>query len=116
MGIDKVQLQQVLLNLIVNACDAVSAAGAARREVVITTALEEDGAVRVCVSDNGVGVPPDAEERIFQPFFTTKPNGLGLGLPICRNIVTALGGRLWVARNAGSGMTFCFTLPERAAG
>ena len=96
---DRIQLQQVLLNLILNACDAMSANPPARRHLTLATA-HRDGAVRISVSDTGCGLPPDAE-RMFEPFYTTKTHGLGLGLSICRSIVTAHKGRLWAeARSA----------------
>jgi two-component system, LuxR family, sensor kinase FixL len=108
---DHIQLQQVLLNLILNACDAMSANPPAGRQLTVATA-HRDGAVRISVSDTGCGLPSDVE-RIFQPFYTTKKHGLGLGLPICRSIVTAHKGRLWAeARDgAGCGATFHVELP-----
>jgi two-component system, LuxR family, sensor kinase FixL len=117
---DHIQLQQVLLNLILNACDAMSANPPAGRQLTVATAHRDD-AVRISVSDTGSGLPPDAE-RIFQPFYTTKKHGLGLGLPICRSIVTAHNGRLWAeapatarvppaATTASRGATFHVELP-----
>jgi PAS domain S-box-containing protein len=115
VGGDRVALQQVLLNLIVNACDAMRLDGSAQRQLTVTTALEGGSAVRIEIADRGVGIPPDRLERVFEPFFTTKEQGLGLGLMICRSIVTAHGGRLWAANNADRGATFCFTLPTQRA-
>jgi C4-dicarboxylate-specific signal transduction histidine kinase len=109
---DRVQLQQVLLNLIVNGCDAMAGSAAAHRELVVSTDLADDECIRVCVTDRGPGIAQAHAERMFEPFFTTKSHGLGLGLAICRNIMAAHGGRLWATNDAGSGMTFCFTLPE----
>ena len=110
---DYIQLQQVLLNLILNACDAMAANPLAGRHLSVATA-HRDGAVRISVSDTGCGLPPDAE-RIFEPFYTTKKHGLGLGLSICRSIVTAHKGRLWAASNEGAavspGATFYLELP-----
>ena len=110
---DHIQLQQVLLNLILNACDAMSANPPAGRQLTVATA-RRDSAVRISVSDTGCGLPPDAE-RIFEPFFTTKKQGLGLGLPICRSIVTAHKGRLWAEAGQASaispGATFHLELP-----
>ena len=99
---DHIQLQQVLLNLILNACDAMSANPPVGRQLTVATA-HRDGAVRISVSDTGCGLPPDAE-RIFEPFYTTKKHGLGLGLPICRSIVTAHKGRLWAEANVAAGV------------
>ena len=97
---DHIQLQQVLLNLILNACDAMAANPPASRHLTLATA-HRDGAVRISVSDTGCGLPPDAA-RIFEPFYTTKTQGLGLGLSICRSIVRAHKGRLWAeARGPG---------------
>ena len=98
---DHIQLQQVLLNLILNACDAMSANPTAARHLTVATA-HRDGAVRISLSDTGCGLPPDVE-RIFDPFYTTKKHGLGLGLPICRSIVTAHKGRLWAEAQATAG-------------
>ena len=98
---DYIQLQQVLLNLILNARDAMSANPPAGRHLTLATA-HADGAVRISVSDTGCGLPPDVD-RIFEPFYTTKKQGLGLGLPICRSIVTAHKGRLWADANAAAG-------------
>jgi PAS domain S-box-containing protein len=107
---DRVGLQQVLLNLIVNACDAMKLNEPARRHLTVTTALDGEGAVEVAIADCGGGIPADAVERVFEPFFTTKEHGLGLGLAICRSIVAAHGGRLWAINNADHGATFCFAL------
>jgi PAS domain S-box-containing protein len=108
---DRIQLQQVLLNLILNACDAMAASPPEGRQLVLATA-HRDGTVRVSVSDNGSGLPPDPE-RVFEPFHTTKKHGLGLGLSICRSIITAHKGRLWAETRgaAGSGATFHIELP-----
>jgi C4-dicarboxylate-specific signal transduction histidine kinase len=108
---DRVQLQQVLLNLVLNACDAMAATPAAARQVIVATAADLPEGVRVSVSDFGPGVPADKIDRLFEPFFTSKPDGLGLGLTICRSIVTAHGGRLWLANNPDRGATFHFVLP-----
>jgi C4-dicarboxylate-specific signal transduction histidine kinase len=105
---DRVQLQQVLLNLILNASDAMAANPPAQRHLTIATA-HRDGLVRISVSDTGCGLPAEPE-RIFEPFYTTKKEGLGLGLPICRSIVTAHQGRLWAEARAATGAP-----PEAAA-
>jgi C4-dicarboxylate-specific signal transduction histidine kinase len=109
---DRVQLQQVLLNLILNAGDAMAANPPADRHLTIAAA-HCDGRVCISVSDTGCGLPPDAE-RIFEPFYTTKEEGLGLGLPICRSIVGAHNGRLWAEANMAAtsrGTTFHVELP-----
>lgn len=107
---DHVQLQQVLLNLILNANDAMAAHPPAARRLGIATA-RADGMVRVSVTDQGCGLTGGDGERIFQPFFTTKSHGLGMGLAICRTITAAHGGRIWAEPNPGRGTTFHLTLP-----
>jgi signal transduction histidine kinase len=115
---DRVQLQQVLLNLITNALDALRPVKDRPRFLRIRTDKPDARTVRVAVQDTGVGVDPQQAEHLFQAFFTTKPNGLGMGLSISRSIVEAHGGRLWATPNDGPGVTFQFTLPveEGAAG
>jgi PAS domain S-box-containing protein len=108
---DRVQLQQVLLNLVMNACDAMSTGPADDQTVTIRTAPGEHEGIRVSVADRGVGLQPDLLEKVFEPFFTTKPHGTGLGLSVCRTIVTAHGGKLWAVNNPEKGATFHFTLP-----
>jgi len=107
---DRNQLQQVLLNLIINACDAMDAQTANRR-LRLRTRLSKQGGVEVAVVDRGTGIAPADLERIFEPFVTTKAQGLGLGLSICRSIVEAHGGRLWATRNAERGATLHCELP-----
>jgi PAS domain S-box-containing protein len=107
---DRVQLQQVLLNLVLNACDAMESTAHPRQLTVVTEGDARDR-VRVTVRDSGPGVPGDQLERIFEPFVTSKPHGLGLGLAVCRSIITAYDGRLWAENNAGAGASFCFDLP-----
>ena len=108
---DRVQLQQVLLNLLMNAMDAVSVVDEARRELVVETDSGDEGGVRVTVRDHGPGLSPGDAEKVFGPFFTTKPEGMGMGLPISRSIIRAHGGRLWAEANDGGGACFRFTLP-----
>jgi PAS domain S-box-containing protein len=107
---DRVQLQQVNLNLIINAIEAMSGIAEGPRELLITTGPAEPGGVRVAVCDSGPGLAPAALERLFEAFYTTKPNGLGLGLSICRSIIEAHGGRLWATANMPCGAVFHFTL------
>ena len=106
---DRVQLQQVLLNLIVNACDAMASNPADSRMLTVTTFLA-DNEVRIGVLDCGVGLPKDVE-AIFQPFHSTKDNGLGMGLSICRTLVSSHGGKLWAERRAERGAAFYVALP-----
>jgi signal transduction histidine kinase len=109
---DRVQLQQVMLNLIVNAVEATSGVSEGSRELLISTRKAEPSGVRVAVRDTGPGLTPAALEHLFEPFHTSKPNGLGLGLSICRSIIEAHGGRLWASANVPRGAVFQFTLPE----
>jgi PAS domain S-box-containing protein len=109
---DRIGLQQVLLNLIVNAIEAMSVADDGRRELLIRTQQEKDG-VLVGVRDSGPGLAPEAAERLFDAFYTTKPGGLGMGLSICRSIIEAHGGRLWASTNVPHGTIFEFTVPGR---
>ena len=106
---DRVQLQQVILNLIINAFEAMSGSEGAR-ELLIRTPRTEEGSVLVLVQDTGPGLPPATLERLFESFYTTKPGGLGLGLSICRSIIEAHGGRLWATANMPRGAIFQFTV------
>jgi PAS domain S-box-containing protein len=108
---DRVQLQQVLLNLVMNACDAMAGGPAGDHKLIIRTGLAGNEGIRVSVADRGVGLAPDNLEKVFEPFFTTKVQGMGLGLSVCRTIITAHGGKLWAANNPERGATFHFTLP-----
>jgi two-component system, LuxR family, sensor kinase FixL len=108
---DRIQLQQVLLNLLLNGMDAMRAVTDRPRELRIRTQPDATEAIRVAVQDSGAGIDPQDMDRIFTAFFTTKPEGLGMGLPISRSIIEAHGGRLWATPNAGPGVTVQFTLP-----
>jgi C4-dicarboxylate-specific signal transduction histidine kinase len=109
---DRVQLQQVVHNLVRNAIDAMTAAS--RRPRVLTVSSKvADGHVSVEIADTGVGIAAASRERLFDALYTTKGDGLGLGLSICRKIITVHGGRLWVEENTAHGATFTFTLPLR---
>jgi C4-dicarboxylate-specific signal transduction histidine kinase len=108
---DRVQIQQVILNLLVNAGDAMEGMAAVERRVWICTVAHDRAGVELLVRDSGPGVEEEMLPRIFQPFVTTKAHGLGLGLSISRKIVVAHGGRLWVERGADGGAVFRMTLP-----
>jgi PAS domain S-box-containing protein len=105
---DRVQLQQVLMNLMLNGIEAMQDTGG---EMTIASKRSEDGQLLISVSDSGTGLPVNESERIFEAFFTTKPQGTGMGLSISRRIIESHGGRLWASPNAGRGATFQFTLP-----
>jgi PAS domain S-box-containing protein len=108
---DRVQLQQVMLNLIINAVDAMSGTSEGSRELLISTEKSGWGDVLVVVRDSGPGLMPESLECLFDAFYTTKPKGLGLGLSICRSIVEEHGGKLWASANVPRGAAFRFTLP-----
>jgi C4-dicarboxylate-specific signal transduction histidine kinase len=108
---DRVQLQQVLLNLILNGIEAMSAVTERSKELKVASAPTDDGKVVVSVEDTGVGLNPSVAQRVFEPFVTTKPGGLGMGLSICRSIIDAHGGRMWVSPGATHGTAFRFTVP-----
>jgi len=110
---DRVQLQQVIVNLILNAVEAMSSVEEGARELSISTTQNQTSDVLVAVQDTGPGIDPANLERIFSPFYTTKTNGLGMGLSICRSIIAAHGGRLWAEANRPRGAIFKFTLPAR---
>jgi len=111
---DRVQLQQVILNLLINAIQAMSGDSEGARELLISTARAEPNGLVVAVQDSGPGLAPEVLARLFEPFYTTKPGGLGLGLSICRSIIEAHGGRLWASANTPRGAIFQFTLPRDA--
>ena len=107
---DRVMIEQVLLNLVKNGVEAMQDTRGARR-VTITARVAEARTVEVSVADRGPGFGPEQAEQLFTPFFTTKPDGMGMGLSICRSIVEFHGGRLWAQPNPGGGSVFRFTLP-----
>jgi PAS domain S-box-containing protein len=111
---DRVQLQQVLINLVINGCEAMADNARGERLLVIGSELVPGEGVRVTVTDRGHGIPPENLHNVFEAFFTTKPQGLGLGLAVCRTIISAHGGRLSAADNAGRGTRFQFTLPVKS--
>jgi len=108
---DRVQLQQVISNLLRNACDAVHGVTGRAREIVITTACDAEDRVLLSVRDSGVGFGPDGTDRLFHAFYSTKPDGMGIGLSVCRSIIENYRGRLWAVPNEGPGVTFAFSLP-----
>ena len=109
--VDRVLLQQVILNLMMNAIEAVRAMSDRTRVLRIRTEEQPSDNIAVLVQDSGVGVDPEHSSRMFEAFYTTKVEGVGMGLPISRSIIEAHGGRLWTVANVGPGSTFCFTLP-----
>ncbi len=108
---DRVHLQQVLLNLVLNGLDALNGASGRDRLVSLIARLNGMQTIEIAVSDTGHGIPADKLQQVFDPFFTTKPNGMGMGLPISRTIIEAHGGMLWAENKNGGGAVFRFTLP-----
>ena len=108
---DRVQLQQVVLNLVLNAVEAMGSVEAGVRELLISTVQHEQGVI-VAVRDTGPGIDPMLVERVFEPFYTTKASGVGMGLSICRTIIDSHGGKLWAEANEPRGATLQFTLPS----
>jgi signal transduction histidine kinase len=106
-----IQLQQVILNLILNAVEAMSGIDEGARELQISTQKDASGGVRGTVRDAGPGLAPQSLDRLFEAFYTTKPDGMGMGLAICRSIIEAHDGRLWASANEPRGAVFQFTLP-----
>ena len=101
MSGDRVQLQQVMLNLLINGCDAAAGRGREAR-LHVSSRVTERGSVAIAISDNGDGIAPQDIERIFEPFVTSKSHGIGLGLSICRSIIEAHGGRIWAENRTGA--------------
>jgi PAS domain S-box-containing protein len=108
---DRIQIQQVILNLIRNASDAMSAVDDRPRELLVETERDESGAVRLSIKDTGTGINPEIEEKLFDAFHTTKGDGMGIGLSVSRSIMESHQGRLWAIRNEGPGATFNFSIP-----
>ncbi len=109
---DRVQLQQVVLNLIMNGIEAMSSVVERPRQLVISSEKADSGEVQVTVQDTGIGLDPNTKARIFDPFYTTKSGGMGMGLSISRSILQSHGGRLWATANDGPGASFHFTIPK----
>ena len=112
---DRVQLQQVILNLLLNASDAVSGVADRPKQIVIRTARGQDGAAQLTVQDSGVGVVPDDHSKLFEAFYTTKADGMGIGLSVSRSIIESHHGRLWCEPHGGPGATFAFSIPVTAS-
>lgn len=110
---DRIQLQQVIMNLLRNASEAMSTVDDHPRELLIRTERDEGDRVRLSVKDVGVGFPPQTTDKLFDAFFTTKSDGMGIGLSISRSIIEAHHGRLWATANDGPGATFSFSVPCR---
>jgi signal transduction histidine kinase len=108
---DRIQLQQVIINLAINGVQAMATVTDRARVLTIRTEQRESDQVLVAVQDVGIGTEPEGLDRLFSAFYTTKPDGMGIGLSICRSIIDAHGGRVWASRNIGSGTTFQFTVP-----
>jgi C4-dicarboxylate-specific signal transduction histidine kinase len=109
---DHTQLQQVIVNLVTNAIEAISTSRRSPRVIRVSTESNENGDVLTIVEDSGAGIDLQVLDRIFDPMFTTKPEGMGLGLSICRSIVEGHGGRLWVSPNPAGGSIFQFSIPD----
>jgi signal transduction histidine kinase len=113
---DRVQLQQVLMNLVVNGIEAMAPIPDREREMVIRSQPVAAGGVLVAVEDAGAGLDPAVADRLFEPFFTTKSSGMGIGLSICRSIIESHGGRLWASPRTPHGTIFQFTVPGPGPG
>ncbi len=108
---DRIQLQQVLFNLIINGIEAMAAVGGSFREIVVLASGEKSDAVMISVRDSGIGIDEKQENFLFDAFYTTKSDGMGMGLSISRSIIEDHGGRLWATQNHDKGTTFSFTVP-----
>ena len=111
---DRVQLEQVILNLMMNGIESMASLDRQPKQILIRSALPNPGELLVSVADTGPGIDAEHANRLFAPFFTTKPQGIGMGLPICRSIIEAHGGRLWAENNESGGAVFHFMLPIKA--
>jgi C4-dicarboxylate-specific signal transduction histidine kinase len=113
---DRIHLQQVLLNLYLNAMDALEACAPDQRSIQVSARQSDPATVEVRVADNGPGIPGESLPRLFEPFYTTKAKGMGLGLPVSKTIIEAHKGRLWAVNGPGGGACFCFTVPVAEGG
>jgi C4-dicarboxylate-specific signal transduction histidine kinase len=109
---DRIQLQQVILNLVVNGLESMAGVNDRPRQLLVRSQPDGAGQVRVSIQDSGIGVSPEEMGRLFEPFYTTRPQGMGMGLPISRSIIEAHGGRLWAESTLSEGSVFQFTLPS----
>jgi signal transduction histidine kinase len=107
----RVQMQQVIINLVINSIEAMEAVSDRQRELVIRSYRDAAGQASVTVKDNGIGIKSDSADRLFDAFVTTKSNGTGMGLSICRSIIQAHGGRIWNEPNSPEGAVFGFSVP-----
>ena len=113
---DRVQIESVILNLLRNGVDAMADTPPDQRRLELSVEEASEDAIRISIRDHGTGVPPDVQGNLFNPFFTTKKHGMGMGLAICRSIVIAHGGKLECANTEEGGATFWFTLPTEIQG
>jgi PAS domain S-box-containing protein len=114
VGGDRVQLEQVILNLMMNGIESMAGLDSEPKQILVRSALPNPGELLVSVADTGPGIDAEHANGLFAPFFTTKPQGIGMGLPICRSIIEAHGGRLWAENNVSGGAVFQFILPTKA--
>ena len=112
---DRVQLQQVVLNLLLNAAEAMNGINDRPKQLIVRTERDEEDRVRLSVQDAGVGFGPQGVDKLFEPFYTTKNGGMGIGLAVSRSIIESHHGRLWATPNDGPGATFSFSIPCRRA-
>lgn len=112
ISVDPIEIEQVILNLLRNAVEALSWKPDDVRQIAVRTERDNGGGIKVSVSDNGPGIPPEMADRVFEPFVTCRPEGLGMGLPICRTIIEGHGGKLWMDGATGKGTIFHFVLPK----
>jgi signal transduction histidine kinase len=113
---DRIQLQQVLLNLMINGMDAMAETDRDSRTLVVSSSKSDGDKIAICVADCGSGIDADTAEKLFDPFFSTKPRGIGMGLSISRSIVESHDGRLWASARPSGGTIFQFEIPIRTAG